>query len=67
MTALVDSGATGRFIDRNYVKANRLITWTLSIPIPVRNVDGTTNEVLRLQTIMVIVNSLSQEFARFEF
>jgi hypothetical protein len=41
--ALVDSGATGRFIDRDYVKANRLTTRTLSTPIPVRNVDGTPN------------------------
>jgi hypothetical protein len=41
--ALVDSGATGRFIDRDYVKANRLTTRTLSCPIPVRNVDGTPN------------------------
>ena len=39
--ALVDSGATGRFIDRDYVKANRLTTRMLSNPIPVRNVDGT--------------------------
>jgi hypothetical protein len=41
--ALVDSGATGRFIDRDYVKANRLTARTLSVPIPVRNVDGTPN------------------------
>ena len=43
VTALVDSGATGRFIDRDYVKANRLTTRTLSNHIPVRNVDGTPN------------------------
>ena len=41
--ALVDSGATGHFIDRDYVKTNRLTTRTLSNPIPVRNVDGTPN------------------------
>jgi hypothetical protein len=44
LSALVDSGATGRFIDRDFVKANRLRTRTLSRPIPVRNVDGTLNE-----------------------
>ena len=43
LNALVDSGATGRFIDRDYVKANRLTTRKLSHPIPVRNVDGTPN------------------------
>jgi len=44
VTALLDSGATGMFIDREYVRANRLNTRTLSRPIPVRNVDGTLNE-----------------------
>jgi hypothetical protein len=43
MDALVDSGATGCFIDRDYVKANWLTTRTLSCPIPVWNVDGTPN------------------------
>ena len=42
--SLVDSGATGLFIDRDYVKANRLTTRSLSAPIPVYNVDGTLNE-----------------------
>jgi hypothetical protein len=44
ITSLIDSGATGNFIDREYVKANRLTTRTLSKPIPVFNVDGTPNE-----------------------
>jgi hypothetical protein len=42
--ALLDSGATGMFIDREYVKTNRLSTRTLSHPIPVRNIDRTFNE-----------------------
>ena len=33
--ALIDSGATGLFIDRGYVNRNRLTTRTLSKPIPV--------------------------------
>ena len=41
--ALVDSGATGVFIDWEYVKSNQIPTKKLSIPIPVRNVDGTDN------------------------
>jgi hypothetical protein len=44
LSALIDSGATGRFIDRDYVKSNRLRTKALSRPIPVFNVDGTLNE-----------------------
>ena len=42
--ALVDCGATGLFIDREYIKSNKIPTKTLSRPIPVFNVDGTANE-----------------------
>jgi hypothetical protein len=42
--ALVDCGATSLFIDREYVKSNRLPTKKLSWVIPVFNVDGTPNE-----------------------
>jgi predicted aspartyl protease len=41
--ALVDSGATGLFIDREYVKSNQIPTTKLTQPIPVFNVDGTAN------------------------
>ena len=41
--ALVDSGATGLFIDQEYVKSNQIPTKKLSQPIPVYNVDGSTN------------------------
>ena len=44
MTALLDSGATGMFIDREYVKKNGFTTRALSNPILIRNVDGTPNE-----------------------
>ena len=44
MTALLDSGATGMFIDREYVKKSGFTTRTLSNLIPVQNVDGTPNE-----------------------
>jgi RNase H-like domain found in reverse transcriptase/Reverse transcriptase (RNA-dependent DNA polymerase)/Integrase zinc binding domain/Chromo (CHRromatin Organisation MOdifier) domain len=44
MRALIDSGATGRFIDSEYVKSRRIATRTLSRPIPVFNVDGSPNE-----------------------
>ena len=42
--ALIDSGATGRFIESEYVKSCRIATRTLSRPIPVFNVDGSPNE-----------------------
>jgi len=41
--ALVDLGATGLFIDREYVKSNQIPTTKLPQPIPVFNVDGTAN------------------------
>jgi predicted aspartyl protease len=41
--ALVDSGATSLFIDREYVKSNQIPTTKLSQPIPVFNIDRTAN------------------------
>ena len=41
--ALVDSGATSLFINREYVKSNQIPTMKLPQPIPVFNVDGTAN------------------------
>jgi len=41
--ALVDSGATGLFIDREYVKSNQIPTTKLPQPVPMFNVDGTAN------------------------
>ena len=55
VTALVDLGATGHFIDRNYVKANWLTTQTLSVPIPVRNVDGTPNEAGAITEVVNLI------------
>jgi hypothetical protein len=42
--ALLDCGADGLFIDRDYIRKNQLTTQALTRPIPVYNVDGTANE-----------------------
>ena len=42
--ALVDTGATGDFIDRDFVTNNKLPTRKLSEPVPVYNVDGSPNK-----------------------
>ena len=42
--ALLDSGATGMFIDESYVDAQKIATRDLDQPKPVFNVDGTRNE-----------------------
>ena len=38
--ALVDCGATGQFIDQDYIQKHRLTTRKLTRPIPVFNVDS---------------------------
>ena len=40
----LDCGATGKFIDQNYVRDNNLKTEELEEPIKVYNVDGTLNK-----------------------
>ena len=55
MKALLDSRATGMFIDRAYVKANHLPTRTLSSPIPICNVDGTLNEAGSVTEVVELV------------
>jgi hypothetical protein len=42
--ALVDSGATSLFIDREYVKSNQIPTRKLSQVVPVYNVDRSPNQ-----------------------
>jgi len=42
--ALLDSGATGSFIDRDFIHSKGINTQTLSCNIPVFNVDGSPNE-----------------------
>jgi len=41
---LLDCGATGSFIDRDFIHLKGINTWTLSRNIPVFNVDGSPNE-----------------------
>src|SRR5882724_13214961 len=44
INALIDSGATGKFIDVDYVRSKNLRTQCLPRAIPVYNVDGTLND-----------------------
>lgn len=55
MRALLDSGATGLFANRDFVKRNRLTTRTLSRPIPVYNVDGSPNESGSITEVLEVV------------
>jgi len=42
--ALIDSGATGKFLDKKWVEEQHIATKLLSRPIAIYNVDGTLNE-----------------------
>ena len=54
-SALVDCGATGLFVDTEYVRSNNISTCRLTTPIPVYNVNGTANEAGANTEIMDIV------------
>jgi len=53
--ALLDSGATGSFIDRDFVRSKGINTWTLSRNIPVFNVDGSSNEAGQISEVVDIL------------
>jgi len=53
--ALLDSGATGSFIDRDFVCSKEMNTRTLSRNIPVFNVDGSPNEAERISEVVDVV------------
>src|SRR5258705_3698629 len=43
-SALLDSGATGMFVNRAFAQKHKLETSPLPNPVPVHNIDGTPNE-----------------------
>jgi len=53
--ALLDSGATGSLINRDFVHSEGINTWTLSHNIPVFNVDGSPNEAGQISKVVDIV------------
>ncbi len=53
--ALVDSGATGSFIDSDFVHRNGISTRKLSRPVPVLNVDGTPNEGGQIMEVVDLI------------
>jgi hypothetical protein len=55
LKALLDCGATGLFLDGDYVAANNITTRRLTRPIPVYNVDGTLNEAGSIREVADII------------
>ncbi|KAG5722774.1 hypothetical protein E4T56_gene7985 [Termitomyces sp. T112] len=55
VAALLDSGATGLFLNTDYVQQHCLTTHPLSRPIPVYNVDGMLNETGSICSVVDLV------------
>jgi len=53
--ALLDSGAMGNFIDRDFIRTKGINTRSISRPIPVYNVDGSPNEAGRISKVVDVV------------
>ena len=53
--ALLDSGATGNFIDKDFVCMKGISTWNVSCPIPVFNMDGSPNEAGQISKVVDVV------------
>jgi len=53
--ALLDSRATGNFIDRDFVRTKGINTQSISRPIPVYNVDSSSNEVGQISEVVDVV------------
>ena len=53
--AMVDSGATGDFIDEEFVERAKLPMHRLSAPVPVYNVNGSLNEAGSIDRVVDIL------------
>jgi len=52
---LLDSGTTGNFIDKDFVRTKGISTWNISRPIPVFNIDGSPNEAGQISEVVDVV------------
>jgi len=52
---LLDSGATGNFIDQDFIRTKGINTRSLFRPIPVYNVDGSPNKAGQISEVVDIV------------
>ena len=55
LNALLDSGATGLFINADFVRAHRLTEKPLQVTIPVFNVDGTPNDAGGVKSVVDLI------------
>jgi len=52
---LLDSRATGNFIDKDFVRMKGISTRSISCPIPVFNVDGSPNEAGQISEVVDVI------------
>ena len=62
--AMVDTGATGDFIDQDFVTPEKLPTCKLSQPIPVYNVDRTLNEAGSIHKVVDVIMTYERHSER---
>ena len=55
VSALLDSGAIGLFIDVIYMEQHRLTTHSLTHPIPMYNINGTHNKAGSIHSVVDLV------------
>jgi len=53
--ALLDSRATGNFMDQDFVQMKGINTRSISRPIPVYNMDGSPNEAGQISKVVDVV------------
>src|SRR6266704_5458451 len=62
--AMVDTSATGDFINQDFITHAKLPTCKLSQPIPVYNVDGTPNEAGSIHEVIDVIMTYNQHSER---
>lgn len=67
VTSLVDCGATGEFIDRDYARGCRFNLIKLTQPIPVYNIDGTPNEAGSITEVVSLILRYNNHSERTTF
>jgi hypothetical protein len=65
--ALVDCGATGLFVDMDWIQTNSIPTCALSSPINVYNVDGTLNEAGAICEVVMVIMQYGKHKERATF
>ena len=67
VNSLLDSGATGMFIDAELVKEHKLQTRPLPRAIPVYNIDGTPNEAGAIREEVDLICTFGEHTERATF